>query len=49
MLNAKALRHAMIDADCSLKELAQVCKLSTYALNRRLRGKVQFTLGEVMI
>lgn len=48
MLNAKALRHAMIDADCSMKELAQVCKISPSALNRRMRGKVQFTLGEVM-
>ena len=46
MLNAKALRHAMIDADCSMKELAQVCKISPSALNRRMRGKVQFTLGE---
>lgn len=48
MLNAKALRHAMIDADCSMKELAQVCKISPSALNRRMRGKVQFTIGEVM-
>ena len=31
-----------------MKELAQVCKISPSALNRRMRGKVQFTLGEVM-
>ena len=45
MLNAKALRHAMIDADCSMKELAQVCKISPSALNRRMRGKERLNLS----
>lgn len=49
MLDVKALKHAMIDADCSMKELALVCNISPSSLNRRIRGKVQFTLGEVML
>lgn len=47
MFDAKALRKAMIDEDCSMKELAAVCNISTSALNRRMRGKVCFTLGEI--
>ena len=48
MLDVKALRHAMIDADCSTRELASVCHISPSTLYRRLNGKVSFTLGEVM-
>lgn len=48
MLDVKALRHAMIDADCSTRELAKVCNISSSTLYRRLNGKVCFTLGEIM-
>lgn len=48
MLDVKALRHAMIDAECSTRELASVCNISPSTLYRRLNGKVSFTLGEIM-
>lgn len=48
MLDVKALRHAMIDAECSTRELANVCKISPSTLYRRLNGSVSFTLGEIM-
>jgi transcriptional regulator with XRE-family HTH domain len=48
MLDVKALRHAMIDADCTMRELAAVCKISRSTLNKRLSGKVSFKLGEIM-
>lgn len=48
MLDVKALRHAMIDAECSTRELASVCNISSSTLYRRLNGKVSFTLGEIM-
>lgn len=48
MLNVKALRHAMLDSDCSTRELAHVCNISPSTLYRRLNGKVSFTLGEIM-
>ena len=48
MVDVKALRHAMLDANCSTRELATVCEISPSALYRRLNGKVSFTLGEIM-
>lgn len=47
MLNVKALRHAMLDADCTTKALAEACEICPSALYRRLNGKVSFTLGEI--
>lgn len=47
MLNKIALQHAMLDANCSARDLAQACKISPSALYRRLNGEVQFNLGEV--
>ncbi len=47
MFDAKALRHAMLDADCSTRELATVCKISPSALYRRMNGSISFTLGEI--
>ncbi len=47
-LDVKALRHAMIDADCSTRELAAACEISPSTLYRRLNGKVCFTLGEIL-
>ena len=47
MFNRNALKHAMIDADCSNRELAEACEISPSALYRRLNGSVPFTLGEI--
>lgn len=47
MLDVLALRHAMLDANCSQKELAEACKISPSALYRRLSGDVQFNLDEI--
>lgn len=47
MFDPKALRHAMLDANCSTRELAKVCGLSPSALYRRMNGRVFFTLGEI--
>lgn len=47
MFNAIALRHAMLDAHCSMVELAKVCGISPSALYRRVRGSTSFKLGEV--
>lgn len=47
MLDVLALRHAMLDAGCTAKELAKECKISPAALSRRLSGEVQFNLGEI--
>lgn len=48
MFDAKALRHEMLDNDCSMRELAKVCGISPSALYRRMSGKVEFTLGEIV-
>lgn len=47
MFNRIALQHAMIDAECSARELADVCGISPSALYRRLDGAVFFNLGEI--
>lgn len=47
MLDVKALRHAMLDADCTMKDLANSCGICTSALYRRFNGKISFTLGEI--
>lgn len=47
MLDVKALRHAMLDADCTTKALAEACKICPSAMYRRLNGSVSFTLGEI--
>ena len=47
MLGTKALRHVMLDHNCSAKQLATVCGISTSALYRRFSGEVFFTLGEM--
>ena len=47
MFDEKALRHAMIDADCTMKELAKTCEISPSALYRRVNGRISFTLGEI--
>lgn len=48
MLDVKALRYEMMDHDCSVSELANVCGISRSSLYRRLNGKVDFTLGEIL-
>ena len=47
MLDTKALRHIMLDRNCSAKQLAAACGISTSALYRRFNGEVFFTLGEM--
>lgn len=47
MFDVKALRHAMLDASCSMRELAEVCEISPSALYRRMSGRISFTLGEI--
>lgn len=47
MLDTKALRHIMLDHNCSAKQLATACGISTSALYRRFNGEVFFTLGEM--
>lgn len=48
MLNANALRAAMLENNCSVKELAQVCGLKPKALYQRLNGQVDFRAGEII-
>ena len=48
MIDEKALRHAMLDADCTVKELAKVCEISVSALYARLNGKVSFMTDEIL-
>ena len=47
MLDVLALRHAMLDANCTASALAQACNISPSALYRRMCGVVPFTLPEV--
>ena len=47
MFDLKALRHAMLDADCSAHDLAKSCEISPSAMYRRLHGKISFTLKEI--
>ena len=47
MFNKKALDHILLDKNCSNKELAKACEISTSALYRRLSGSVPFNLKEV--
>ncbi len=48
MVDTKALRCAMINRECSARELALVIGISPSALYRRFNGTVDFTLGEVL-
>lgn len=47
MFDVLALRHAMLDAKCSSRELAQACGISPSAFYRRLTGSVPFNIGEI--
>ena len=47
MLDVKALRHAMLDADCTTKELAKACGICPSSMYRRFNGQISFTLGEI--
>lgn len=47
MLDAKRLRHAMLEADCTVRELAKVCGISPSAFYKRLSGAISFRLSEV--
>ena len=49
MVDVKALRHAMLDANCTARELAKACKLSPAAMYRRFSGKIDFNTGEVIL
>lgn len=47
MLDVLALRHAMLDANCSASALAKACEISPSALYRRMCGDVPFNLKEI--
>ena len=47
MLDTKALRHAMIDCDCTVRGLANACEISPTTLHSRLNGKTSFKLCEI--
>lgn len=47
MLDVKALRHAMLDADCTVRELAKCCGVNPCTMHHRLRGDVSFKLREI--
>jgi len=48
MSSKKALRIKMYSSTCTVKELSQVLGLSTSAFYRRLNGKTQFTVQEML-
>lgn len=47
MFNQRALKHCMLDANCSNGKLAQACGISQSALYRRLSGTVSFSVDEI--
>lgn len=48
MVDSKVLRMKMIEKDCSVEELAEVCALSKTAIYRRLSNKVAFTVPQML-
>ena len=47
MFNKLALSHAMLDANCSARDLAKACNISPSAFYRRINGDVPFNIGEI--
>lgn len=47
MFNKVALQHAMLDMDCSARELAKACKISPSAFYRRMNNEVPFNISEI--
>ena len=45
MLNANALRASMVENNCSVRELAEICGLKPKAFYQRLNGRVDFVLA----
>lgn len=48
MLDVTALRAAMVENNCTVKELAAVCGLKPKAIYQRLNGRVDFRVGEII-
>lgn len=48
MLDSTALRAAMVENNCTVKELANVCGLKPKAMYQRLNGRVDFRVGEII-
>ena len=48
MLNANALRASMVENNCSVRELAEICGLKPKAFYQRLNGRVDFRVGEII-
>ena len=49
MLDKAALLREMERNNCSVDELARVCGISRSAIYRRLRGEIDFKVGEIII
>lgn len=47
MFNKLALQHAMLDGNCSARDLAQACKISPSAFYRRMNNEVPFNISEI--
>ena len=48
MLKANALRASMVENNCSVRELAEICGLKPKAFYQRLHGRVDFRAGEII-
>lgn len=47
MFDKLALQHAMLDVNCSARDLAQACKISPSAFYRRMNNEVPFNISEI--
>ena len=47
MIDIKSIRKLMIDADMKPKDMAELFGVSTSALNKKLNGKIAFTLRDI--
>lgn len=48
MMDKAALLREMKRNNCSVDELARVCGISRSAIYRRLRGEIDFKVGEII-
>lgn len=48
MLDKAALLREMERNNCSVDELARVCGINRSAIYRRLRGEIDFKVGEII-
>ena len=48
MLNKPALMAELQNNNCSIAELAAICNISCSSMYRRLKGDVDFKVGEII-